>query len=60
MSDLRFVRTPDANFDGLEGFPWTPNYLDVNGLRMHYVDEGPRDAPVALLLHGMPFILVEW
>jgi haloalkane dehalogenase len=54
VSDLRFVRTPDANFDGLEGFPWTPNYLDVNGLRMHYVDEGPRDAPVALLLHGMP------
>ena len=51
---IPYVRTPDANFEGLDGFPFGPNYLDVNGLRMHYVDEGPRDAPVALLVHGMP------
>ena len=51
---IPYARTPDANFEELDGFPFAPNYLDVNGLRMHYVDEGPRDAPVALLVHGMP------
>ena len=49
-----FVRTPDENFAGLADFPYTPRYLDVDGLRMHYVDEGPADAPVALMVHGMP------
>lgn len=49
-----FVRTPDPNFDGLADFPFAPHYLDIDGLRMHYVDEGPRDAPVALMVHGMP------
>lgn len=56
MSDANVpvVRTPDSNFTGLVDFPFAPHYLDINGLRMHYVDEGPRDAPVALLVHGMP------
>ncbi|MFZ9483911.1 MAG: alpha/beta fold hydrolase [Ilumatobacteraceae bacterium] len=49
-----FLRTPDANFEGLTDFPFEPHYLDVDGLRMHYIDEGPKDAPVALLVHGMP------
>lgn len=53
-STPRFVRTPDANFADLADFPFEPNYLDIDGLRMHYVDEGPNDAPVALLVHGMP------
>ena len=48
------LRTPDANFDGLADFPFEPRYLDIDGLRMHYVDEGAPDAPVALLVHGMP------
>ena len=49
-----FVRTPDANFDGLVDFPFEPHHLDIDGLRMHYLDEGPVDGPVALMLHGMP------
>lgn len=49
-----YVRTPDTNFVGLVDFPFEPHYANVGGLRMHYVDEGPRTAPVALLLHGMP------
>ena len=53
-SGTPFIRTPEENFASLSNFPYAPNYLDVNGLRMHYVDEGPRDAPVALLVHGMP------
>jgi haloalkane dehalogenase len=49
-----FVRTPDTNFAGLADFPFQPHYIDLDGLRVHYLDEGPADAPVALLLHGMP------
>lgn len=49
-----FIRTPDENFDGLADFPFVPNYIDVDGLRMHYVDDGPADGPVALMVHGMP------
>ncbi len=49
-----FVRNADDAFSGLVDFPFAPHYLDVDGLRMHFVDEGPADAPVALLLHGMP------
>jgi haloalkane dehalogenase len=48
------VRTPDANFDGLAEFPYEPNYISIDGLRMHYLDEGRRDGPVALMVHGMP------
>jgi tRNA(adenine34) deaminase len=53
------VRTPEDRFEGLPGFPWTPNYVSdlplLAGLRMHYLDEGPRDAPLTwLCLHGNP------
>ncbi|MBX3611375.1 MAG: tRNA adenosine(34) deaminase TadA [Hydrogenophaga sp.] len=53
------LRTPDAAFEGLPGYPWAPNYLSdlpaLGGLRMHYLDEGPRDAPRTwLCLHGNP------
>lgn len=51
---MKILRTPDDNFASLTDFPYEPHYLDLDGLRMHYVDEGPADAPVALLMHGMP------
>jgi haloalkane dehalogenase len=51
---VRFVRTLDANFAGLPDYPFTPNYIQFEGLRLHYVDEGPRAGRVALLMHGMP------
>lgn len=53
-SGVPFLRTPDENFDGLTDFRFEPHYVDIDGLRMHHVDVGPRDAPVALLMHGMP------
>jgi pimeloyl-ACP methyl ester carboxylesterase len=59
MSDIPHVRTPDARFDGLPGYPWTPRYVgelpSLRGLRLHFLDEGPHDAPVTwLCLHGNP------
>ncbi|MFM8531017.1 MAG: alpha/beta fold hydrolase [Ilumatobacteraceae bacterium] len=48
------LRSPDSNFDDLTDFPYEPRYVEIDGLRMHYVDEGPTNAPVALLVHGMP------
>ena len=54
MTTPAFVRTPDANFRDLPGYPFAPHWLDWRGLRIHYLDEGPRAAPVMLLLHGEP------
>eukprot|EP00439_Symbiodinium_sp_Y106_P089735 s1_g2271.t1 len=48
------LRTPDARFDGLAGYPFEPNYMTVEGLRIHYLDEGPRDGDPILLIHGQP------
>ncbi len=51
------LRTPDTRFADLAGFPWTPHYLSdlpaLGGLRLHYLDEGPRGAGRTwLCLHG--------
>lgn len=51
---LAFLRTRDTAFEGLPDYDHRPNYLTFKGLRLHYVDIGPRDGPVALLMHGMP------
>ena len=51
---MEILRTPDDRFEGLPGWAFAPRYLELGGLRMHYVDEGPRDAAVVLLLHGEP------
>ena len=56
---MEYLRTPDERFASLPDWPFEPNYLfvdDTDGgeLRLHYVDEGPHDAPPVLLLHGEP------
>ncbi len=52
---METLRTPEDRFASLPGFPWEPVYvLTSDGLRVAVLDEGPRDAPVVLLLHGEP------
>ena len=48
------LRTPDHRFDNLPDYDFAENFVEIDGLRMHYVDEGPRDGAVILLLHGEP------
>jgi len=59
------LRTPDAAFDNLPGYPWQPHYVSnlpaLEGLRMHYLDEGESDVAIEafgqttyLCLHGNP------
>lgn len=51
---MTVLRTPDDRFAVLPGYAFAPHYLDADGLRVHYVDEGPRDARPVLMLHGEP------
>lgn len=57
---MQILRTPDSRFEALPDFPFEPHYLTVphpglpEGLRVHYLDEGPADAPPVLLMHGEP------
>lgn len=56
---MRVLRTPEERFARLPFFPWAPRYLDdlpgYDGMRLHYLDEGPKDAcEVFLCLHGEP------
>ncbi len=46
------LRTPDERFTHLPDFPFAPHYVEVNGLRVHYLDEG--EGEVVLCLHGEP------
>ncbi|MDO5290259.1 MAG: tRNA adenosine(34) deaminase TadA [Pseudomonadota bacterium] len=53
------LRTPEHRFVQLPGYPWTPQAVSdlpaLAGLRLRYLDEGPRDAPRTwLCLHGNP------
>ncbi len=47
-------RTPDERFDGLPGYEFEPNYAEIDGLRLHYLDEGPKDGRPIVCFHGEP------
>ncbi len=52
---MNILRTPESRFAALPDYPFVPHYHEVApGLRLHYVDEGPRDAAPVLMLHGEP------
>lgn len=49
------LRTPDAAFSDLQDYPFAPHFVQIQDLRMHYLDEGPGDSSeIILLLHGEP------
>jgi len=56
---MKILRTPDARFENLPDYAFAPHYLDIRdadgtSLRIHTIDEGPRDAAPVLMLHGEP------
>jgi haloalkane dehalogenase len=51
---MEILRTPDERFANLPDYNFVPNYIEVADLRIHYIDEGPREAEPVLLLHGEP------
>lgn len=51
---MEILRTPDERFNNLPNFDFAPQYVEIAGLRIHYVDEGPRVAAPVLMLHGEP------
>jgi len=62
---MDFNRTPDDRFENLLDYPFKPNYVDVDDteggkLRMHYVDEGPKDGPTVVMIHGNPTWSFMW
>lgn len=58
--NLDVLRTPDAAFAAISDFPFAAHYCEITDartgtpLRIHYIDEGPHDAPVVLMMHGEP------
>jgi haloalkane dehalogenase len=56
---MKILRTPDQHFENLADYPFAPNYTviqtdDGSDLRIHHLDEGPRDGPIVLCMHGQP------
>jgi haloalkane dehalogenase len=56
---MKVLRTPDERFQNLPGYPFAPHYTDVpdgdgGNLRIHHIDEGPRDGQIVLCMHGQP------
>ena len=62
---MHVLRTPDERFANLPGFPFAPHYVEIpdgegGTLRVHHLDEGPRDGRVVLLMHGNPSWSFLW
>ena len=56
---MKVLRTPDSRFANLADYPFAPHYTtittaDGSKLRIHHIDEGPAEGPVALCMHGQP------
>jgi haloalkane dehalogenase len=51
---MDILRTPEERFDGLAGYPFAPHYIEIDGIRMHYIDEGCGGSETVLMLHGEP------
>ena len=52
--DREILRTPDSRFENLSGFNYAPHYVEIEGIRIHYVEEGNSEKAPILLMHGEP------
>ena len=56
---MKILRTPDSAFENIKNYPFEPHYTtikthDGSDLRIHHIDEGPREGPILLAMHGQP------
>ena len=56
---MEILRTPDRYFENLKDYPFDPIYTNISAadgteIRIHHVDEGPKDGPILLAMHGQP------
>ena len=56
---MKILRTPDSQFERLKDYPFKPVYTNIattdgSELRIHHIDEGPKDGPILLAMHGQP------
>tara|TARA_B100001996_G_scaffold12325_1_gene10327 strand:+ start:4194 stop:5282 length:1089 start_codon:yes stop_codon:yes gene_type:complete len=56
---MEILRTPDQRFESIKGYPFKPHYTNItthdgSELRIHHIDEGPKDGPILLAMHGQP------
>ena len=56
---MKILRTPDSAFENIKNYPFEPHYTtikthDGSDLRIHHIDEGPKDGPILLAMHGQP------
>ena len=56
---MKVLRTPDERFENLPDYDFVPHYTEIpdsegGTLRIHHVDEGPRDGQIVLCMHGQP------
>jgi haloalkane dehalogenase len=49
---MKLLRTPIHSFKNLPDFQFEPRYLEIDEIRIHYIEEGPHNAEVILLMHG--------
>ena len=56
---MEILRTPDKCFENIKGYTFNPVYTNITAkdgtkIRVHHIDEGPRDGPILLAMHGQP------
>ena len=56
---MKVLRTPDKYFNKIKNYPFKPIYTNIfsedgTELRIHHIDEGPKDGPILLAMHGQP------
>jgi len=51
---MKILKTANERFEHLKDYPFHPHYVNCGGVNMHYVDEGPKDGAIILMLHGEP------